>query len=62
MDAKQRKQLEEQIKTDQYFIEKMRSKGEKFYNYPLILDAMRDAEERIKENQEILEGKKEAEA
>jgi hypothetical protein len=62
MDASERKKLEEQIKTDQYFIEKMLSKGEKFYSYPLIMDAMRDAENRIKENQAALEGKADAEA
>ncbi|MBK0404458.1 hypothetical protein I5M27_15775 [Adhaeribacter sp. BT258] len=47
--------MEEQIKTDQYFIEKMLSKGEKFCSYPLIIDAMRDAEDRIKANKAALE-------
>ena len=55
MDATKRKQLEEQIKTDQYFIEKMLSKGEKFCSYPLIIDAMRDAEDRIRNNRPELE-------
>ena len=55
MDATKRKQLEDKIKADQYFIEKMLSKGEKFCSYPLIIDAMRDAEDRIRINKAELE-------
>lgn len=60
MEAAKKKQLEDQIKKDQYFIQKMRSMGEKFCNYPLITDAINDAEERIKANTAELEKPEEA--
>ncbi|KAA9325403.1 hypothetical protein [Adhaeribacter soli] len=60
MEASQKKKLEDQIKKDEYFIQKMHSMGEKFCSYPLIIDAIRDAEERIKSNKAELETPSEA--
>jgi hypothetical protein len=46
----QNKELEEQIKKDEYFIEKMRQMGVKWCDYPLIADSIRYAEERLEAN------------
>jgi hypothetical protein len=55
MAASGKKEIEDQIRKDQHFIEKMKSMGEKWCSYTLIIDAMKLSEDRIATNQAELE-------
>jgi hypothetical protein len=51
----QPEEVKMQIMKDEHFLDKMRQMGEKWCHYPLIADAIRDAQERLEANIRKLE-------